>query len=83
MTSKHIAASGKYAQQWVTCPAKQKCTLSSAEFHTTAAELTQVQQYVKQKTGHRIGAYELTLASVLEYKILSKTSKQEILKAVE
>lgn len=77
MTKKHIAASGAKQGQWVTCGA-QVCTLSSANYHTTAAELIQVQQYHEDKTGEKVTGERLSLQSVLEYKILSEGSKKII-----
>jgi hypothetical protein len=79
---KHIAGSGASAGNWVACTAAQ-CTLTSAQYHTDAAELVQVQQYVKDKTGEKVTSERLPLASVLEYKLLSDSSKKDIETKVE
>jgi hypothetical protein len=83
MSKKHLAGSGRSVGKWVACGAEQQCTLTASQYHTTAAELVQVQQYVENKTGERITGDQLPLASVLEYKTLSETSKEKIANDVE
>jgi hypothetical protein len=82
MTKQHIAASGKQEGNWVPCSAQQ-CTLTKNQYHTTSAELIQVQQYFEDKTGNKIASQRVPLQAVLEYKILSEGSKKIIADKVE
>lgn len=82
-SKKHIAGSGASVGKWVACGAKEACELAPRQYHTTAAELVQVQQYVQAKTGEKVTGERLTLVSVLEYKLLSDTAKKEVAEKVE
>lgn len=75
-TKKHIAASGKDAGKFVTCTAKN-CTLKGG-FHSTAKELSQVQQQILSNTGKKKVAASISQEEVLRYRLLSPGDKKRI-----
>lgn len=65
--TKHIAASGKQAGQWVTCPATQQCTLKTTHASDRDIAKTQLWKQDELKSDKKIPAKDITEQDYIKY----------------
>lgn len=73
--TKHIAASGARAGQWVTCPAKIQCTLNTTHASDQSIEKTRLWKQNETNNGKKVSMKDITEQDYIQYLQISEEDK--------